>query len=80
MLYDKALTKPVDEHKAGMYSGITSSDGVYNILGWNVRSPALDSKPGARLSKLPKLSGFISGAIISYVSQNEDVSRNEILQ
>ena len=35
---------------------------------------------GARFSKLPKLSGSISGAVISYVSQEEDVSRSDILQ
>ena len=34
----------------------------------------------ARFSKLPKLSGSISGAVISYVSQDEDVSRSDILQ
>ena len=37
------------------------------------------ASPGARFSKLPKLSGSISGAVISYVSQDEDVSRSDIL-
>ena len=40
----------------------------------------LIASPGARFSKLPKLSGSISGAVISYVSQDEDVSRSDILQ
>ena len=39
----------------------------------------LITSPGARFSKLPKLSGSISGAVISYVSQDEDVSRSDIL-
>ena len=40
----------------------------------------LIASPEARFSKLPKLSGSISGAVISYVSQDEDVSRSDILQ
>ena len=37
----------------------------------------LITSPGARFSGL---SGSISGAVISYVSQDEDVSRSDILQ
>ena len=40
----------------------------------------LIASPGARFSKLPKLSRSISGAIISYVSQRRRRVRREILQ
>ena len=40
----------------------------------------LIASPGARFSKLPKLSRSISGAIISFVSQRRRRVRSEILQ